>query len=164
MSELTDILRVLKDASPWVVLAGTVVVSLRMWLSHREHSDENSMAAQTLSACTAGRSLVEEVKSMIVADRETTGESLKLLRKIAQELVNLNASQPGKLVSIENSKLMIQYQWSWCRDETARVICASIESNNFRGSESIVVRRVHRAWKQAAKNAAESLEKIQGLS
>jgi len=90
-------------------------------------------------------------------------EMITVLKKMHQELVGLNSSQPGKVINPENARLIIQYQWNWCRDECIRLLRTSIERNGIKSREDVVALRIFKAWKVAAKRAADSLTRFQGL-
>jgi hypothetical protein len=93
----------------------------------------------------------------------TRDAQTEVLREIHKQLVSLNAGLTGSVVNQENAKLIIGYQWNWCRDETIRVVLRSIKDNHFRGNESVVARHVYRGWNKAASDALASLERIDGL-
>jgi len=99
-----------------------------------------------------------------VMNEDTARDSQTVvLREIHKQLVSLNAGLNGSVINQENTKLIIGYQWNWCRDETVRVILRSIRDNHFKGNETVVARNVYRGWNKAAKDALASLQKIDGL-
>lgn len=154
--DLAPVFVFFREASPWAVLIGAIVVIVRMYFTHREKMREEGTTAET-------HELVHELHTMMTVSAQVGRQSLQLLGKIAQELVSFNASQSGEVVSIENSKIMIENQWNWVRDETARIICNSVENNNFAGNETMVARRARHAWKHAAANPRRILNRIKGM-
>ena len=173
--DVAQLAEVLTQASPWAVLAITTIVIVRMtfqYLENRGKTDElgaiKAAAEGAEKHSDAARASAEESKAMLtsalavsdVAQRDMLG----LLRKMTQELINLNANQPGSKISTENSKVIIETQWAWCRDESARLLINSIRNNHFKGSEGLVARKVRRAWQIAAKNAKQSVSRFSGLS
>lgn len=165
--DLARLADLLQDASPWVVLAITVIAVIYRVLSHRERlrgrSELQALIEQLdkMSRDAAGvRAICDETREML--SLQDGGQTRSLLEKIAQELVNLNAAS-GVVITMENAKLIIGYQWNWCREETVRLLVNSIDNNHFIGNESITTRRIFRAWKQASQNAKASVDKFSGI-
>lgn len=162
-----EILSALRDLSPFALVVIGLLAGFGMWLRHRERTQERTEHAQLLDLAKDAHESLDTVQSMLTSSiaksEEVTRQELQLLGKIAQELVNLNASAPGSVISTENAKHIISYQWNWCRDETIRLLLNSIENNHFRQNESLVARKVMRAWQQAAGSAKESVRNLSGL-
>ena len=162
--DLSNFLPLLQSFSPWLAAA---LLALSMLLHHFRKSREQTQAQQALDACLEVRSMLTLHDSQATLKTENHDKACarqtSILEKIAQELVNLNAAQPGRVVSNENAKLIIRYQWNWCRDETARLIANSVVNNHFSGNEALVSRRLLKAWKQAAKESSDSVDRIEGM-
>lgn len=159
---------VMTNASPFAVAVVAVVYIIHMVFAFiRQRSKDNSLSRIEQRLAEDHDMLLEHVADSQHSSRsmEKLAESqTTLLTKIAQELVSLNAATTGSVISIDNAKNIIHYQWNWCRDETARLICNSIQNNHFRGRESIVARRVYSAWRKASITALQSVDRFEGLS
>lgn len=167
MGALDTILDFLVNASPLVGLIGAIVVLVFAFFKHRE-------TMRQLRGFSDMQSLMSEVKSMLsthvaISDNRmstlhgSAQAEIDCLREIHKELIKLTSLQNDGFVTTSDAKLMIHYQWSWCRDETARLICNSIKNNNFRKNEELIARKVQRAWKKAADNSRQSLKNLKGL-
>lgn len=167
MDDVINILTIFRDASPWVVLAGTVLGLVYLIIRHREKMSGNAYE-------TAAHRQIEEIHSMLTThctevattltgNSSASQQELALLNKIAAELINLNARTSTNYISPENSKLIILNQWTWCGSETAKLICNSISNNHFKGNEDLTARKVYRAWRKAAKDAQISITNFSGL-
>jgi len=99
----------------------------------------------------------------VVNEDTSRDQQTAVLREIHKQLVSLNAGMNGTMINQDNAKLIIGYQWNWCRDETVRVVVRSIKDNHFKGNETVVARNVYRGWHKAAKDALASLQKLDGL-
>ena len=108
-------------------------------------------------------SLDTKLDTHIVNEDRSRDEATSVLREIHKQLVSLNAGLTGSVINQDNAKLIIGYQWAWCRDETIRVLVRSITDNHFRGNETVVARNVYRGWNKAAKDALASLHKLNGI-
>jgi hypothetical protein len=151
------------QATPLSVVALLIITVIYMIIKYKERSGSNSL-----------QNCLSEVKTMLMIHsgqssvfteefNKRSAKELDLLEKMTQEMVKLNAHMSGDLISTDNAKRIISYQWSWCRDETARLIQSSITYNNFMGNEELVVRRVFRAWKKIANESRESICRISGI-
>ncbi len=176
------------NLSPYVAtVAGTVVTILGiLWYRNKRYESREKTAAQSqLDAIQEGTvgtgtriaqvdTKIINVENKVEALHSTLSHHVKnedyardeqtvVLREIHKQLVGLNAGLTGSVINQENAKLIISYQWNWCRDETIRVALRSIKDNHFRGNEAVVARNVYRGWNKASKDALDSLQKIQGI-
>lgn len=159
--DIAQLAEILTNASPWAVLAITIIVVVHLTFRYLEGKRKQSEIGQLHEEMREAHKMLT---GLTTASDLTQQETVGFLRKIAQELVNLNANQPGSRISNENAKMIIENQWAWCRDETARLLVNSILNNNFRGSETLVARKVQRAWHIAAKNSKQSLDRLSGMN
>jgi len=169
------------NLSPYVAtVAGTVVVILGgLWYRSKRLESRERTAAQSqldvIQESATGTStrlakVDEKVESLhsslarhVTNEDASRDEQTVVLREIHKQLVGLNAGLTGSVINQDNAKLIISYQWNWCRDETIRVAIRSIRDNHFRGNEPVVARNVYRGWNKAAKDALNSLQKIDGI-
>ncbi len=163
---LADTLKVLKDASPLIAIL--TVLALGIWLWFQDRKDRRSrgvLDSVNEKLGTLGGQMTE-VHLMLTEHmaRDTGAAQLATLESINRQLVIMNATQPGKVVSIENSRLMIASQWEALGNEVVRILVNSIQNNNFQGNEANVCRRVQLAWRQVAEQARRPLELMSGLS
>lgn len=158
---------VFMNASPFVVLVAAIVYIVRLVFSFLAQRNEDNRLRRIEDQVSGDHSVL--IQHTIESNQASSAmeklleSQTALLCKIAQELVSLNAATTGSVISIDNAKNIIHYQWNWCRDETARLICNSIQNNHFRNRESIVARRVYAAWRKASITALHSVERFEGL-
>ncbi len=163
MPDLDSFLDFLENATPLAGFIGALIVLAFAFFKHRE-------TMRQLRGFSDVRSEIGDLKVMLTAHvkvSETRADSdkaqVECLREIHKELIKLNSIQEDGFVTTSDAKLMIAYQWSWCRDETARLICNSVSNNNFRKNEELIARKVQRAWKKAAENSRQSLLNLKSL-
>lgn len=163
---LADVLKLLKDASPVIAVLAVSALAIYLWFQDRKDRRSRGVLDSVNEKLGTMGGQVTEVHRMLTEHmaRETGAAQLAALESINQQLVIMNATQPGKIVSIENSKLMIASQWEACRNETVRILANSIQNNNFEGNEANIARRVQLAWRQATDQACRPLELMTGLS
>ncbi len=161
MDYISSILAALKGASPWVVLAGTVLTALWIILAHREKTREQTDANKNAVALRSLQSVITDHIAKETKDQVGLSTSLD---QLTQQLMTLNASREGTYVSVENTRMIILYQWNWCRDETSRILLTSIDRNHIQGREAVVASQVARAWRKTAQEARTSLDQLKGLS
>jgi hypothetical protein len=190
---IEDLGDLISKVSPWVAGGAIIAWCFTKLLEYRRSIREGTDVSRYLATTAAlvrdvGAVALQqrETHSMLTAhatrdhaDQQTTHGFLQELVKLTtaqisgqisgqsqlvREVVRLNANLSGnKEISTENAKLMIEYQWAWCRDETYRIVTTSIANNHFAGNEERVTRSVQRAWKKAAAQAQESLSRLEGL-
>lgn len=173
--ELVDILSVLKDASPWVVL-GSVVLGLgwlysdfrKSKLHFKQKQLERSEFAQILAGIDGFKDQLQlhtaEDQRMIQTLNQTNLKIVDGIEQVVRQLMSLNSMAAGHTVSPANSRTFLQYQWNWCRDETIKILITSIERNHIDGRETAVASQVFRAWKRTAADTKASIEKFEGLA
>lgn len=169
--DLQTILGWLKDASPWAVLGGTILAALWIILTHREKIREQSFDEQQAKAVEGLKAAVisqgNVLTGMVATQTQLLQEQGKLtvsIEQLCQQLVTLNAMRDGQFVGVENTRMIILYQWNWCRDETWRILQMSIDRNHIAGRETVVAGQVARAWRKAAQEARTSLDQLKGMS
>jgi hypothetical protein len=156
--ELVQLFEHLKGASPILILAIATV-----WIVNRVLAFLADKSKSTFeSSVTAGLAgLTKALDGHIQEEMSRTVTMIETLKSIEGQLVMANNT--GKL-SRRNQRLMLEYQWAWCRDSTADIICESVRRNNIAGNEALVTRRVNAAFRKARDEALDSLEKLEGLS
>jgi hypothetical protein len=109
----------------------------------------------------------KSVQALLVTHGEAANtrfqQELEIFKQILRQLISLNATATDG-ISTDNAKLIVQYQWNWCRNETSRVIQNSIRNNHFRGDEERVARSVFRAWHRAAVESLSSVMRLRGVT
>lgn len=179
----------LSGVSPWVAGGMIIAYCFSQYLQYRKDVREGS-AVNGYTKAVQG--LTKEVSAVVAqqqamhsdlrahVDRDhndqltnqtimrelvgLTREQISTQQQLVKEIVRMNANLAGdREISSDNAKLIIEYQWSWCRDETFRIIANSLSNNHFRGHEERVARSVQRAWQRAATAARESLDRLNGL-
>lgn len=178
---LSSLLSGLKDLSP--IIAGLLIIGLiidrvlKFLAQGRRDTTLQDMTAKLaeLSAHTDSLSASQSrFRDQLAAQEKTRmehahtqemlfREMLRTMDRAVKELISLKALQGSQTMAMEESKLLIAYQWSWCRDEVVRIIINSISNNHFKGNEERVARSVHRAWLGAASNARESISRFPSL-
>lgn len=191
MPDLATVFEFLKSVSPFVALLAGALVAWLAWLryaeaksvSDAEVSDNERLAkelagvkastatltSKTLALSSAVANIERESTRMLasIAEVDTNAEQrfskqVEVLVQIHEQLVQLNASH-ATVIGPDNAKRIIQYQWAWCRDETARLITNSVRNNGFKNREDMVARKVYEFWRKAAESSLQSLLRLEGL-
>jgi hypothetical protein len=164
---LEQILKILDGASPWALGVLGIIVVLYLFFKHREkmakEGTENANRQKLTRLEEMLSTHIGNVNGVLDNFKQRSDSELTFLEKMTQELVKMGASLSGEFIGTDNAKRIITYQWSWCRDQTARLLQNSIDTNNFFGNEEVVVRRLRRAWKKVADESQESIRRIKGL-
>ncbi len=180
LDELVTVLEALKGYSPVVILLFLVVVVIFRWFARKDKETDaaadqhladqiDSAVANTVALQSVVAKSVEGQKNMIgvlsslsEANDVRFAQEVLVLQQIHRQLVTLNAVT-ASAVSPANSKVIIEQNWNWCRDETARVITSSIRNNHFKGNEERVARAVYKALLKACTDSMASITKIEGI-
>jgi len=166
VSDIERLILLLKDASPWVVLSGAVLLGWVYFLRHRRLMKQTGVEQRVEGKLEESNGMLSKFVARYDEDRkrdQRVGEQeVGLLQKLHDEFVHISAVLSGSL-SPENAKHAIRNQWTWCRTSTVRIIRQSIISNNIHDDEDRIAYRVHKAWKHAADESKESLDKYSGL-
>ena len=180
LDELVTIVEAIKGYSPVVILLILIVVVIFRWFASRDKETEaqaeqhlanqiDSAVANTVALQQVVAKSVEEQKNMIgvlsslsEANDVRFAQEVSVLEKIHRQLVTLNAVT-ASAVSPANAKVIIEQNWNWCRDETARVLTGSIRNNHFKGNEERVARSVYKALLKACADSMASITKIEGI-
>ncbi len=169
-----------KGYSPLVILLILIVVVIFRWFASKDKDAENEaskhLADQIDSAVLNTVALQQVVAKSVEGQKNMIGvlsslseandvrfaQEVSVLEKIHRQLVTLNAVT-ASAVSPANAKVIIEQNWNWCRDETARVITGSIRNNHFKGNEERVARSVYKALLKACTDSMGSITKIEGI-
>lgn len=166
MSDIERIILLLKDASPWLVLSGAILFGWVYFLRHRRLMKQSGTEQRVETRLEEQGTVLSRFVARYDEDRkreQKVGEQeVGLLQKLHDEFVHISAVLSGSL-SPENAKHAIRNQWNWCRASIVRTIRQSIISNNIRDDEDRIAYRVYKAWKHAADESKESLDKYKGL-
>jgi len=180
LDELVTIAEAVKGYSPVVILLILIVVVIFRWFASKDKESDaladkhlvdqiDSAVANTVALQQVVAKSVEGQKNMIgvlsslsEANDVRFAQEVSVLEKIHRQLVTLNAAT-ASAVSPDNAKVIIEQNWNWCRDETARVITGSIRNNHFKGNEERVARSVYKALLKACADSMASITKIEGI-
>jgi len=158
--DMAELGALLKNSPPIVVVVIGLIVMLNAVLNYfdrRSAKREDSLLRKQVED-THTLALTHNAKADMVATK-----SLEVFENISHQLTVLSSTMSGQVMALPDAKSTIRYQWSWCRDETARLIINSIHNNKFKGREAVVARIVQRAWAAAAYRAKESLDALKTL-
>jgi len=176
-----NLLTILQTVSPWVAALMIVAYIFDRVLKYLSSRDEVTTLGKLSSAIAVVGTKVDTVTSSQSRFRDAltniehernrvVGEQRQLFDRMAiatermvKELISLKALQGTATMASEEAKLLIEYQWAWCREEITRIITSSIDNNHFRGSEERVTRIVQRAWASASASAQESISRFTSL-
>lgn len=179
--DLAQLAETLKSLSPYIATLALIGVLAFRWFDYREKRDATEAeTAEEARTQAVHDNLLEvlrltretatgqrTVQTLLVSHGEAADsrfqQELEIFKQILRQLISLNASATDG-ISIDNAKLIVQYQWNWCRDETSRVIQNSIRNNHFRGEEDRVARSVFRAWHRAAVDSLASVNRLRGVT
>jgi hypothetical protein len=179
--DLNQLTEGLKSLSPFVAVLVLIGALAFRWFDYREKKLTSGEEAEKerrsqedhdniLALCDIGRQTTSKQSDMekLLRDHGEAADlrfqqEMEVFKQILRQLISLNASSTGGL-SMDNAKLIVQYQWNWCRDETSRVIQNSIRNNHFRGDEERVARSVYRAWNHAANDSLTSVGRLRGVT
>lgn len=166
-----------KDVSPWVasiMIVAFIIDRVLKYLETRGKKDIGtsleglSVRVQTMSDSQSR--FRDAINQQHLARVEEALKQQGLFQtlifstdRVVKELIALKAMQGAQAMSMEEAKLLIEYQWAWCRGEVIRVVLNSVENNHFRGNEDRVARSVQRAWKVGVQNAQVSLSRFSSL-
>lgn len=156
-----SLLQYLNHASPLLVVVFTIMWLTRQVLNFFESRREDSKFLELRGEVGLLRSTLDSKEDKVVEG----------LRKVEAILIQHSASHEGesyrkgerRSMSLQNQKTMTQYQWNWCRDEFIGIITNSIRKNGISGREELVARRVVNSWMVAAKEAKQSLSRLDGM-
>lgn len=173
-----SLLEQLKQISPFVAIAliiAFVVDRVLKFLLERKKQDVASevsrLATLTTQVVDGQAQMLTKITAM-EQQRVDEGTQLRSVfegmlvssDRMVKELIAMKALQQGsQVMASEEAKLLIEYQWAWCRGEVVRIILNSIDNNHFRGEEDRVARFVQRAWRVASENAVRSLTRFSSL-
>lgn len=179
--DLAQASEAVKSLSPYaltLVLLGAIIYR---WFDYREKKDasdsdkaeearkqelhDNLLAVLALCRQTAaGQNTVQTLLSEHNDSADIRfQQEVEIFKQILRQLISLNATATDG-ISSDNAKLIVQYQWNWCRNETSRVIQNSIRNNHFRGDEERVARSVFRAWHRVAVDSLSSVMRLRGIT
>lgn len=179
--DLAQLAEVMKSLPPYLATLIFIGFLVYMWRDYREKTSakaaeaeaervrqedhDNLLAVARLAQDTAQGQ--KTVQGMLIAHGESTDQrfqqELEIFKQILRQLISLNATATDG-ISTDNAKLIVQYQWNWCRNETSRVIQNSIRNNHFHGDEERVARSVFRAWHRAAVESLSSVMRLRGVT
>jgi len=180
LDELVTIVEAVKGYSPLALLLILIVVVIFRWFASRDKQTEaeaekhliaqidtavvNTIALQQVVAKSVEgqKNMIGVLSSLSEANDVRFAQEVSVLEKIHRQLVTLNAVT-ASAVSPANAKVIIEQNWNWCRDETARVITGSIRNNHFKGNEERVARSVYKALLKACTDSMASITKIEGI-
>lgn len=180
LDQIVPILEALKGYSPVVILLFLVVAVIFRWFARKDKQDEeaanqhlarqidtavaNTVALQQVVAKSVEgqKNMIGVLSSLSEANDVRFTQEVTILQQIHRSLVTLNATT-ASTVSPENAKIIIEQNWNWCRDETARVITGSIRNNHFKGNEERVARSVYKALLKACTDSMAAITKIEGI-
>jgi hypothetical protein len=179
--DLTQIAETLKSLSPFMAILVLVGALAFRWFEYREKKDAAQAEADASKRSQEDHDnlleLMQKVEDTAEGQKTVQGllvthsdsadlrfqQELDIFKQILRQLISLNATATDG-ISTDNAKLIVQYQWNWCRNETSRVIQNSIRNNHFRGDEERVARSVFRAWHRAAVESLSSVMRLRGVT
>jgi len=179
--DLAQLTELIKSLSPFVAVLVLIGALVYRWFEYREKraaaQDEKEAASQekeardnlleVLRLSRQNADGLDHMKGLFSTHNESANQrfqqELEIFKQILRQLISLNATATDG-ISPDNAKLIVQYQWNWCRSETSRIIQNSIRNNHFRGDEERVARSVYRAWHRAASDAMESVRRLKGVT
>lgn len=179
--DLAQLAEMLKSLSPYIATLVLIGALVYRWFDYREKKDvadgeqaaevqrqedhDNLLEVVRLSKETAEGQ--KHVQTLFAAHNDSADlrfqQEVDIFKQILRQLIALNATATDG-ISTDNAKLIVQYQWNWCRNETSRVIQNSIRNNHFRGEEDRVARSVFRAWHRAAADSLSSVTRLKGVT
>lgn len=149
-----------------------LVVLVTAWLVHRvfmflearfSKKEEAQEVARQVSHEKVCNEISKVLSSHCTQEDERTKQMIGVLSQMEQHLVLLSSSQTG-VMSKRTQRLIVQYQWNWCRDEVIRIAVNSVRRNGIKNAEEAVVTRLVSAWRGAAKDAKESLGRLESIT
>lgn len=179
--DFAALIPLLRDLSPYVAIV-LIICGAVGYFVYRKYNWKEKLLATRESVAAKESAAAEKATQLMILDKVTQVQtdvavtrtqlaehmqdhnaSVDVLKGIHHELIRMNA-QPGKVISPDNAKLIILYQWNWCRDETARILINSITNNHYYGNEEKTAQKVLGAWKDAARDALRSVVALDGFS
>jgi len=157
----------LEKASP-LALAILVIA----WLVHRvlgfiESRNTSRADQEAANRQTAHEKMSVEISKTLAAhvaqEDERMQRSIEILSQMESHLLVISSSQTGMMPK-RTQRLIVTYQWKWCRDEVIRIALNSIRRNGIKNAEEAIVTRLLSAWRGAAKDAKESLSRLEGVT
>jgi len=180
LDELVTIVEAIKGYSPVALLLILIVVVIFRWFASKDKETEaqaekhlaqqidtavsNTVALQAVvsKSVEGQKNMIGVLSSLSEANDIRFAQEVSVLQQIHRQLVTLNAVT-ASAVSPANAKVIIEQNWNWCRDETARVITGSIRNNHFKGNEERVARSVYKALLKACTDSMAGITKIEGI-